>query len=76
MREKSLVTWITGEEERAARTLGLARKEVRKGVAGSCPEESPGRSLKLMERKQALEGEGSKDSPGSGRSPEKARWPG
>lgn len=50
------MTWITGEEERAARTLGLARKS--EGVAGSCPEESPGRSLKLMERKQALEGRG------------------
>lgn len=41
MREKNLVTWITGEEERAARTLGPARKDVRKVVAGSCPEESP-----------------------------------
>ena len=35
------MTWITGEEERAARTLGLVRKEVRKVVAESCPEESP-----------------------------------
>lgn len=35
------MTWITGEEERAVRTLGLVRKIVRKVVAGSCPEESP-----------------------------------
>ena len=58
MREKSLVTWITGEAERAARTLGWARKEVRKVVAGS--------ALKSPLSWQIPEADGTEAGPGRG----------
>lgn len=38
MKENSLVSGITGGEERAAEDAG-AREEVRKFASGSCPEE-------------------------------------